>query len=181
MTRAVDRGPPYDGCMRRIVILIFASLLAACATQSPRAAAALEVVVVRHAEKLADGADPALSDAGRARAQRLAYLLRDAPLVAVYSTDTQRTRQTAKPSADEHGLALTIYNPRMPPAEFIAWLKQNHPQGTVLVVGHSNTAPEIASALCHCEVAPMGETEFDRVMRVRFAADGTARLSVERN
>lgn len=167
--------------------LLFALLPAACATQPgepstpARDPAALEVVVVRHAEKLPDGDDPALSDPGRARAQRLAHLLRDAPLVAVYSTDTQRTRQTAKPSADEHGLALTIYNPRMPPAEFVAWLKQNHPHGTVLVVGHSNTAPAIAAALCGCEVAAMGETEFDRVMRVRFDADGTSRLSIERD
>ncbi len=167
--------------------LLFASMLGACATQPgepptrPRDSPALEVVVVRHAEKLADGNDPALSDPGRARAQRLAHLLRDAPLVAVYSTDTQRTRQTAKPSADGHGLAVTIYDPRVPPAEFVARLREMHPHGTVLVVGHSNTAPAIAAALCRCGVEPMAETEFDRVMRVDFAADGTARLSVERD
>ena len=171
----------------RILLLLVCALLAACATQPrdtatlPHDSAALEVVVVRHAEKLADGDDPALSDPGRARAQRLAYLLRDAPLVAVYSTDTQRTRQTAKPSADEHGLALTIYDPRVPPAEFVARLREMHPHGTVLVVGHSNTAPAIAAALCRCGVEPMAETEFDRVMRVRFAADGTARLSIEKD
>jgi broad specificity phosphatase PhoE len=167
--------------MRMFAALFLASLLAACATQAPRVADPLEVVVVRHAEKLADGNDPALSDAGRARAQRLADLLRDTPLVAVYSTDTQRTRQTAKPSADGHGLAVTIYDPRVPPAEFVARLREMHPRGTVLVVGHSNTAPAIAAALCRCGVEPMAETEFDRVMRVRFAADGTARLSVERD
>lgn len=167
---------------RRLFALPFAMLLVACAAQAPRDVAPLEVVVVRHAEKLADGgSDPALSDPGRARAQRLADLLRDAPLVAAYSTDTQRTRQTAKPSADAHGLAITIYNPRMPPAEFVAWLKQTHPRGTVLVVGHSNTAPAIAAALCRCGVAPMGEGEYDRVLRVSFAADGTATSSVERD
>jgi len=166
---------------RRLFALPFAMLLAACATQAPRDVAPLEVVVVRHAEKLADGDDPALSDPGRARAQRLADLLRAEPLVAVYSTDTQRTRQTAKPSADAHGLAVTIYEPRMPPAEFVAWLEQTHPHGTVLVVGHSNTAPAIAAALCHCGIEPMGESEYDRVMRVRFAADGTATLRVERD
>ena len=167
--------------MRILPALLSVLVLAACATQAPRNADPLEVVVVRHAEKLADGDDPALSDPGRARAQRLAYLLRDAPLVAAYATDTKRARETAQPAAGGHGLALTIYNPRMPPAEFVAWLKQTHPHGTVLVVGHSNTAPEIAAALCRCEVAPMGETEFDRVMRVRFAADGTATLIVERD
>lgn len=166
--------------MRILPALLSAFLLAACATQAPRDADPLEVVVVRHAEKLADGNDPALSDAGRARAQRLAYLLRGSPLVAAYSTDTQRTRQTAKPSADGHGLAVTIYNARMPAGEFVAWLEQTHPHGTVLVVGHSNTAPAIAAALCRCNVSPMAETEFDRVMRVRLAADGSAELSVER-
>jgi broad specificity phosphatase PhoE len=175
----------------RITGLLFAilsaSLLAACATQpngssiQPGDSPALEVVVVRHAEKLAEGDDPALSDAGRARAQRLADLLRDAPLVAAYATDTQRARQTAKPSADEHGLALTLYDPRVPPAEFVARLRELHPHGTVLVVGHSNTAPAIAAALCRCGVEPMAETEFDRVMRVRFDADGVARLSMERD
>jgi broad specificity phosphatase PhoE len=167
--------------------ILSAALLAACATQpggpsiQPSGSPTLEVVVVRHAEKLAEGGDPALSDAGRARAQRLAELLRDTPLVAAYSTDTQRARQTAKPSADEHGLAPTIYDPRVPPAEFVARLREMHPHGTVLVVGHSNTAPEIAAALCRCGVEPMAETEFDRVMRVRFAADGTARLSLDRD
>ena len=173
--------------MRTLAALFMASLLAACATQldesstQPRDSSTLEVVVVRHAEQLANGDDPALSDPGRARAQNLANLLRDVPLVAVYSTDTQRTRQTAKPSADEHGLAVTIYDPRVPPAEFVARLKEMHPHGTVLVVGHSNTAPAIAAALCRCGVEPMAETEFDRVMRVRFAADGTARLGIERD
>jgi broad specificity phosphatase PhoE len=167
--------------MRTFATLLLGSILAACAAQAPRDSQPLEVIVVRHAEKLADGNDPALSDPGRARAQRLANLLRESPLVAAYSTDTQRTRQTAKLSADEHGLAVTIYNPRMPPAEFVAWLEQTHPHGTVLVVGHSNTAPEIAAALCRCGVEPMAETEYDRVMRVRFATDGSATLSIERD
>jgi broad specificity phosphatase PhoE len=157
-----------------------ALLLAACATPAPRDAAGLEVVVVRHAEKLADGDDPGLSDAGRARAQRLAALLRESPLVAAYATDTRRARETADPAAQAHGLAVTAYDPRVPPAEFVARLKEMHPQGTVLVVGHSNTAPALAAALCACAVAPMAETQFDRVMRVRFGAGGVARLSVER-
>ena len=180
MTRAVGGCPPYDGRMRIFASLLLATSLAACATPTIHDADPLEVVVVRHAEKLADGDDPGLSDPGRARAQRLAYLLRASPLVAVYSTDTQRTRQTGKPSADAHGLALTIYNPRMPPAEFVAWMEQTHPHGTILVVGHSNTAPAIAAALCRCGVEPMGETEYGRVMRVRFAADGSATLGIER-
>lgn len=165
---------------RSMFALLVGMAFVACATP-PRAASPLDVVIVRHAEKLADaGPDPALSDAGRARAQHLADLLRDSPLVAAYATDTQRARQTAAPSASAHGLSVTPYDPRVPPAEFIAHMRELHPAGTVLIVGHSNTAPAIAAALCRCDVAAMNETEFDRLMRVRFDANGNARLSVER-
>jgi len=47
--------------------------------------------LVRHAEKELDGDDPALSDAGYARADALAGVLRDVTLAAIYSTDTRRT------------------------------------------------------------------------------------------
>jgi broad specificity phosphatase PhoE len=54
------------------------------------------VIVVRHAEKIS-GSDERLSDAGHARA-RLAAMLKDARVSAIYSTDTERTRDTVKPS-----------------------------------------------------------------------------------
>jgi hypothetical protein len=50
----------------------------------------------------------------------------------------------------------------------------------VLVVGHSNTVPDLVAALCACTTAPMDETEYDRVSIVRFAADGRASLDVQR-
>jgi hypothetical protein len=57
-------------------------------------------------------------------------------------------------------------------------LKQRHAGQTVLVVGHSNTVPDIAAALCSCEVAPMSEAEYDRLMTVRVDGDGRAVLDV---
>ena len=48
----------------------------------------------------------------------------------------------------------------------------------MLVVGHSNTAPDIAAALCGCAVAPMPETEYGRRMAVTFGPDGSATLDV---
>ena len=166
--------------MRVVVALLLPTLLAACATPAPRDAVALEVVVVRHAEKLADGGkDPALSEAGRARAQRLAGLLHDAPLVAVYSTDTRRTRETAQPTALAHGLTVKRYDAGISAFDFVSQILIANPRGAILVVGHSNTAPEIASMLCTCEVATMDEDEYDRVMRVRFDANGDATLQLE--
>ena len=51
------------------------------------------VFIVRHGEKQTEANDKEvpLSEAGRARARRIAEMFRDAGVVAVYSTDTVRT------------------------------------------------------------------------------------------
>lgn len=157
-------------------------LLSACAS-SPRNVAstthadAATFVIVRHAEKAADGSDdPPLTEAGRGRAQALARRLSTVPVIAVYTTAFQRTRQTATPTAQEHGLPLITYDAKQPAADFATQLRARHAGQTVLVVGHSNTVPGIAAALCQCEVREMSEAEYDRMTTVRIAADGTATL-----
>ena len=158
--------------------------LAACSTVSHRPVGATTTfVVVRHAEKGNDDArDPSLSDAGRARALALALarLLADAPLSAVYATGYRRTQQTALPAAEAHGLTVTTYDAQSTAATFAAQLRAAHTSGTVLVVGHSNTVPEIVAALSGQPVEPMADTEFDRLYRVRIASDGTAMLEQSR-
>ena len=145
----------------------------------PGADTSMTFVIVRHAEKVPDGSkDPPLTQASHARAQALAQHLSPLPVIAVYTTPFQRTRQTATPTAQEHGLPLIEYDAKLPAAEFAAQLKQRHAGQTVLVVGHSNTVPDIAAALCSCAVAPMSEAEYDRLMTVRVDASGRAVLEV---
>lgn len=154
-----------------------AILLAGCAhaPEQTGSAAVTTYVIVRHAEKGNDDPrDPSLTAAGLARAHRIADSLQGAPLAAVYATTYRRTQQTAAPSAQAHRLTVTTYDARRPAVEFAAQLRESHRTGTVLVVGHSNTAPAIAAALCRCEVAPMAEDEFDRRMTVRIDAAGNA-------
>ena len=166
---------PYP--IRIVASALLLALLTACA--SLRAPPTTTFVIVRHAEKVADDSrDPALTAEGRARAQRLATALATAPLVAVYATGFQRTQQTAAPTAQAHALPVTTYDAEMPVAEFAALLLRNHRRGHVLVVAHSNTAPDIAAALCGCEVAPMDESEYDRRMTVQVPAEGPATLIV---
>lgn len=149
--------------------------LAACRTHVPDPAPGATFVLVRHAEKATDDPrDPALTPAGMARAQRLADSLADTSLSAVYATAYRRTQQTAAPTAQSHGLAVTTYDAKQPASEFAALLRQRYPEGSVLVVGHSNTVPDIASALCGCPVEAMPDTEYDRTITVRIAADGSA-------
>lgn len=100
-------------------------------------AAPLVVYACRHAEKGTEGNDPALTEAGTARAETLASMLKDVPLRAVFSTDTVRTRTTAGPTAKAHSLEVTSYSPK--PGKLLEALGAQG--GAVLVVGHSNTIP----------------------------------------
>jgi broad specificity phosphatase PhoE len=162
------------------VLLAFSA--SGCATADGAVSNADAVfVVVRHAEKVSDGSkDPPLSPAGESRAQSLAASLRDMPLEAAYATAYHRTQMTALPTAQAHALTVTTYDANQPAADFAAALRQDHRDGVVLVVGHSNTAPVIASALCGCAVAPMADDEFDRRLVIHIDADGTASLREDR-
>ncbi len=156
----------------RVAAALSLGVLAACASW-PGANDASNFIIVRHAEKVLDeSADPALTATGEIRAQAIAGWLADSDVVAVYSTETRRTRQTAAPTAQAHGLPVTAYDGEEPATALAARLRRAHPAGTVLVVGHSNTAPDIAAALCGCDVAPMSEDEYDRRMTVHTDSDG---------
>jgi broad specificity phosphatase PhoE len=144
------------------------------------------VVVVRHAEKATDDPkDPALSDAGQARAQALAIALKDLPLAVAVSTQYKRTHDTAAPAAKAHGLEVTVKpadagNAATYATDLASHIRQAHAGQAVLVVGHSNTVPELVQALSGKAVAPMGEDEFDRIYVVTLPADGPARFVVLR-
>ncbi|MGQ4583131.1 histidine phosphatase family protein [Lysobacter sp. F60174L2] len=167
---------PHVRSMTRAAIALSLASLAGCASW-PGADHSRDFVIVRHAEKVPDGSDdPELTAAGRARAQAIADTLADTDVVAVYSTDTRRTRQTATPTAQAHGLPIIPYAGEEPAQALATRLLDAHSSGTVLVVGHSNTAPGIAAALCGCEVEPMDESEYDRRMTIHIDGDGDVTL-----
>ena len=165
-----------------LACLLLTCMLSACAT-TPRTSAmdAVTFIVVRHAEKqLDDTPDPALTSAGQARARTLATLLQKRDVVAAYATDFRRTQQTAQPVAQAHGLAVIAYDADGPAAPFAARLQHDHATGTVLVVGHSNTVPDIVSALCKCVVAPIDERDYGNLYDVRIERDTEPVLSQRR-
>lgn len=168
--------------MLRVTVATLLACLTACTSMpAEKPADAATFVIVRHAEKVADaGDDPSLTDAGRARAAGLARALAGAPVVAVYSTAFARTQETARPTADAHALPVTTYDAGAPADALASRLRAAHGTGTVLVVGHSNTVPAIASALCRCHVPPMEETEYDRRLVVTVDASGNATLATGR-
>lgn len=138
-------------------------------------------VVVRHAEKADDGSrDPPLNAAGQKRAKALAQRLAHSGLVAVYATPFQRTQQTAQVVASSAGLPVTTYAADTAASDFAALLRARYRQGTVLVVGHSNTVAEIVASLCSCRIAALDENAYDGIYTIRIGSDGKAALDVGR-
>jgi broad specificity phosphatase PhoE len=125
--------------------LRLSTLVVWCLAWAGSAAAQQALVIVRHAEKVDQSKDPHLSEAGQARARALAALLAQSGAAAVYATEYQRTTETAKPLADLLRLSIQPL-PVADTARLVEQLKARHSQDTVVVVGHSNTVPEIAKA-----------------------------------
>lgn len=100
------------------------------------------VILVRHAERR--GVADALTDAGRARAQALARVLKDAGVTAIVHSDTHRCRDTAGPLAGELKIAPRIA--KVGKEHIESALKEIHGAGddaVVLYVGHSDTVGPI--------------------------------------
>lgn len=132
--------------------------------------AATQIFLVRHAEKTTAKTDPALTQAGQGRAQRLANMLGDVGITHIHSSDYKRTRDTAAPLAEQLGLEVMIYDPR--DLEGMA-AKLKGMSGRHLVVGHSNTTPPLTELLGGEGGTPIVEaTEYDRLYIVTPTANG---------
>jgi phosphohistidine phosphatase SixA len=145
----------------------------------PRTATTLgvkTVIVVRHAEAAGDthkGGDPVLSADGKARAIELARTLADTQLRSVYITRYQRNRQTAEPLPRGAGDKPTVINDV--PATLRAL--QAEPWGaTALVIGHSNTVPELIRGLTGQALPENEPIIYDRMWIVTMARDGATSL-----
>jgi len=153
-------------------LLATSLLLSACATNTG-ASSDYTLYLMRHAEKVADNSkDPDLTDAGKTRADNIAERLQDKGIRDVWSSDYQRTRETAAPLAKELGLKVKIYDPK-DQSKLITQLKKRHQNA--LIVGHSNTIPELADMLCNCDVAEMEEAEYNRLIVIHML-NGKAEL-----
>jgi broad specificity phosphatase PhoE len=113
-----------------------------------------QVFLVRHFEKQSPNTqnkytkDPELTERGQARAQTLASFLAEKNITSVFSTNYKRTLQTASPTAEHRGINITLYNPNEL-ANFALQLSvlAGAGKGNILVVGHSNTTPQLLKLL----------------------------------
>ncbi|HLM58396.1 MAG TPA: phosphoglycerate mutase family protein [Pyrinomonadaceae bacterium] len=147
----------------------------------------MTVFLVRHAEKAdAPAQDPPLSEAGRRRAEALARLLGASGVKTVYTSQFLRTAQTAEAVAKRLGVASAAVplgpnpsNPREVSAQStreLAAKVEAHAGEAVLVVGHSNSIPDLIRALGG-DVAPkIDESRFDDLFVVTVYAPGRAKV-----
>ncbi len=151
---------------RAVAVAAFAAALA------PAALAQKAVFVVRHAEKASNANEPGvpLSEAGKARAQKLAALLKDTGITAIYSTDYVRTRATAEPLAQALHEPLRIYFAKnaqgRPEATSLLETLRKEPQAVVLVVGHGDTVPGLLSAMGVGQKIELGDQDYDNLFIV---------------
>ena len=170
--------------MRILARAACAAVVLAWMLGAPALAAAQQlVIVVRHAERADAGApqgrmtaapDPPLSAAGKARAEKLASMLSAAGVTAIYTTEFKRTQQTAAPLAAMLGVTPKTM-PSNDTAALVADLRARHARDIVLVVGHSNTVPDVIKAFGG-PVVTIGDDEYDNVFIVVPATGAFTRI-----
>lgn len=145
------------------VAILLLSGVAATALAQPK-----EIFLVRHAERAAISgrvpADTGLSPEGKTRAEHLAQRLKEAGIRAIFTSEYKRTRETAAPLAR----SLRIQPEIVAAGDLRSLLsKINATSGNVLVVGHSNTLPQIIAALGVRSKVGISESDYDNLFIVR--------------
>ena len=170
---------------RRIQIIVIYTAIAVGLAWFFESQATTTMIFVRHAEKaLIPVDDPGLSPEGQRRAEELARQLVDADVVAgidaIYSTDTRRTIETARPVADALGLEIRRYENQEDDEPVVDAMVRDNKGRIILVVGHSDTLPVMIAALgASKKVPPIAEMEYDNLYLISipwFGKTKTIRL-----
>ncbi len=135
------------------------------------------IYLVRHAEKVDESRDPALSLPGQKRAIDLALHLRDAEIKKIYVSEFQRTQKTAEVLAAQIKVIPQIL-PAKDIEKLVVMLKSE--TENVLVVAHSNTLPDILKALGAENVMPVADNEYDRLVLLQLKRDAAPTMQVLR-
>ena len=164
--------------MLRATAALIASLfsLAGCATV-PQSAPTPTIYVMRHLNTPAGVTNPDLTNDGQLAAVALVdwFKHRDPPAV-IYVSNTKRAQQTAAPLARTLGIAPKVYDPADTPALIANIMREAH---AVLVVGHSNTVPEIIERLGGQRPAPLVHEDFGDIWQLKRSPKETLKFRVQ--
>lgn len=134
-------------------------------------------IVVRHGEKAVVAADatareksdPPLSEAGLKRAERLANLLADEPIVEIWSTNYKRTQSTVAVVAENAGVRIQIYSSKPDSTAALIQRIKGFSEGVFVIAGHSNTLDDIVNFITGEIIIPadLDESEYDNLFVLR--------------
>lgn len=163
--------------MRNLLLAIIGALIASSlpAANTP----ITTVILVRHAEKAGDSGDVPLSAAGNDRARELARVLAGTSIAAIYVTPYVRAEQTAHPLATAHHLdPVTMKNMDTYARDVVNSILRDHKGQTVVVIGHSNTTPQVIRTLGIPNPPEIADSAYDDLFVVTIADGGAKLLSL---
>ena len=156
-----------------VSLVVLAMVGLALGASSPEPLGKGVILLVRHAERapapMSD--DPPLTDAGRARAERLATLLAAADVRAVFTRGFGAPRKRRNLSRTGCASAPIVASD---PEQLLAELRTRGNE-TVLVVGHSDTVPGVIQAFGGPAVT-IGDDAFDDLFVLVPATGAFTRL-----
>ena len=132
------------------------------------------VVLVRHAELQSSSDDSGLTATGQKRAELLEFMFQTAGVTALFTSELRRTKDTAQPLADRIPLVPIVLPGLNPAAHRDRVLAV--PSGVALVVGHTNTVPQLIAALGAGNNVKIDANEFDRMFIVSLRDGGGGSL-----
>lgn len=128
------------------------------------------VLVMRHADRNRAGD---LTVEGKRRALDLVHVLGGSGIKAIFTTDIQRTKDTAAPLAACLGLQPEVYGRNL--QQLADTVRTQHQGSIVLVVGHDSTVQPIVEALIGSKVHSTLGIRFDdlHIVTIDQAGKGT--------
>ena len=158
-------------------IIVFALLLILFASCNDSVSTTL--YLVRHAEKEMNDStekqndDPKLTKEGKQRAKKLAKVLKEEKISAIYSTAYQRNRKTVAPLAKSKDLSVNNY-------EWYDWqpmidsINKKYAGGKILICGHGdNLLPMIDYLNAKRPQKKLHKREYDKIFKVVYNKDTT--------
>lgn len=174
--------------MTRKLLLLIAVLLLSQLAFAQTTEPVTTVFLIRHAERAEEPRqDPPLTEKGTARAQELARLLSAAGIKAIYTSQFARTKLTAEPLAKQLGVTPTALSLKLNPSNPRQIAEEStketvdkilsHGGGSVLVVGHSNSIPDVIKMLGADVTPTIDEKKFDDLFVVTVYGKGKAKVA----
>jgi broad specificity phosphatase PhoE len=152
--------PPMT--LPRFAVAALLLILAGCMMHVPTPPGP-DFYVMRHLNTPEGVPDPDLTEEGQRNARLLADWFTGEPPVTIFVSNTKRAQQTAAPLAAKLGITPIVYDPRDTPALIADVMKEPNP---VLIVGHSNTVPDIVAGLGGTPPGPLVHADFGDIWHI---------------